>query len=121
MSEMEEKLNSVLNNPQMMQQIMAMAQALKHPSDDEQKPEQPGKQENSSVSLPFDPSLLQKLSGFASQGKIDRNQRALLNALCPYLSQDRIKRLEKAMQAARMAQFASSFLSQGGLSHMSGR
>ena len=39
MSEMEEKLGAILSNPQMMQQIMSMAQAMSPPP--EAKLEQP--------------------------------------------------------------------------------
>ena len=38
MSEMEDQLNSVLNNPQMMQQIMAMAQSMGGQSTKEDSP-----------------------------------------------------------------------------------
>ena len=37
MAEMEDKISAVLNNPQLMQQIMTMAQSLGQPS---QQPEQ---------------------------------------------------------------------------------
>jgi len=44
------------------------------------------------------------------QGSIDKNQQALLRALSPYLSRQRIKKLENAMRAAKMAGFAASAL-----------
>jgi hypothetical protein len=34
----------------------------------------------------------------------------LLNALCPYLSRDRIGKLEKAMRAAKMAKLATGIM-----------
>ena len=107
MSEMEEKLNSVLNNPQMMQQIMSMAQALgsASPSDDG-PPKNDGEPE-------LDLGMLQKLSGLAGQSNIDKNQRSLLHALGPYLSRERIEKLEKAMRAAKMAKMASALMGSG--------
>lgn len=109
MSEMEEKLNSVLNNPQMMQQIMSMAQNLGAQS---QKEDAPTKSEG----LPeIDLGMLQKLSGLAGQSSIDKNQRSLLHALGPYLSRERIGKLEKAMRAAKMARMASTLMSSGAL------
>ena len=115
MSEMEEKLNSVLSNPQLMQQIMSMAKSLGQSNE----PPQEQKQE---ISLPaMDLAAIQKLSGLASQSTIDREQQALLKALTPYLHPDRIAKLERAMRAAKMARFASSFLNQGGLSLLTGR
>lgn len=119
MSELEEKLGSILNNPQLMQQIMGMAQALggSPPREEpKQTPEQPNLQ------LPnVDPKVLQTLAGISRQGGMDSNQQALLKALSPYLSQNRVAKLERAMQAARMAGAASAFLSAGGLQMLSGR
>lgn len=115
MAELEDKLQSVLNNPQMMQQIMSMAQSLGQ-SQEQKQPESPPQK------MPdIDLSLVQKLSGLAGQGSIDREQQALLKALNPYLSRERVDKLEKAMRAAKMARLASTFLNQGGLSLLTGR
>jgi hypothetical protein len=115
MSEMEEKLGSLLNNPQLMQQIMSMAQSLGGPPP---PPQDPKPEDTSPI---FDPTLLQSLSKMAGQNHIDGNQQALLNALCPYLSRQRVNKLERAMRAARLAGAASSFLNAGGLQMLSGR
>ena len=115
MSEMEDKLNSVLGNPQMMQQIMSMAQTLSQSPSPQNEPIK--KAEAPQIDL----ALVQKLSGLAGQSTIDSNQRALLQALHPYLSHNRVIKLEKAMRAAKMAKLASGFLNQGGLSLLTGR
>lgn len=121
MSEMEEKLGAILNNPQMMQQVMSLAQSLGQQSSPE-KQDPPPQQDSKPSSMPdFDPKLLQQLSGITGQSSIDREQKALLNALYPYLSRQRVEKLEKAMRAAKMATLASSFLGQGGLSFLTGR
>jgi len=116
MSELEEKLSNVLNNPQLMQQIMTMAQSLGNPQQS-QHPEPP-KEDTSPI---FDPALLQKLAGIAGQRNVDTNQQALLHALSPYLSRQRVSKLERAMQAARMAGAATAFLNAGGLQLLTGR
>ena len=41
---------------------------------------------------------------------VDREQKALLAALSPYISGSRIHKLEKAMRAAKLAGVATSFL-----------
>ncbi len=121
MPELEGKLDAILNNPQMMQQIMSMAQALGAQQDNKPGPEPP-KQESPLPALPnLDPAMLQKLTSLAGQGTIDNNQKSLLCALGPYLSQARIHKLEKAMRAAKIANLASVFLSQGGMSFLTGR
>ena len=108
MSDLEEKLASVMNDPAMMQKIMSLAQSLGGtPPQPEQ--EMPKKQE----AAPFpdlDVSMLQKLSGFAKQSGIDKNQQTLLHALSPYISRHRIIKLERAMRAAKMANFATTLL-----------
>ena len=115
---MEEKLSAILGNPQLMQQIMSMAQSMgaSQPSAGEEvrKPETP--------QLPNpDPRILQSLAGLAQQGGVDTDQQALLAALSPYLSRERVGKLERAMKAARMAGAASLFLNSGGLHLLTGR
>lgn len=115
MSELEEKLGSLLSNPQLMQQVMSMAQSL---GGQLSTPPEPKKEDSAPF---FDPALLQNLSKMAGHNSIDSNQQALLNALCPYLSRERVEKLERAMRAARLAGAASSFLNAGGLQMLSGR
>ena len=104
MGDMEDKLNTILSNPTMMQQIMALAQSM---GQDEQK--------NTNIPLPdsapeIDLGMIQRLSGLAQSTGVDKNQQVLLNALCPYLSRDRIGKLEKAMRAAKMAKLATGIM-----------
>lgn len=109
MDELENKLGAILNNPDMMQKIMSLAQNLG--TKDTAAPQQaaapvPG--------LPdLDLSMIQKLSGLAQKSSIDKNQQSLLKALSPYLSSSRINRLERAMHAAKIAGFATTFLGTG--------
>ncbi len=107
MAGLEEQLNAVLSNPQMMQQIMAMAQNFAPP----QEAPPPPVQTPPTPALPaIDPAMLQKLSALMTQGGVDKNQQHLLNALCPYINAHRITKLEKAMQAAKMARMATGLL-----------
>lgn len=123
MSEMEEKLGQILSNPQMMQQIMSLAQAMNASQPQKQEPPPPPKPPQPTMpAIPdIDPNLLRSLSNMTRQGGIDQNQQALLKALSPYLSQSRVNKLERAMRAAKMAGLASAFLNSGGLQLLSGR
>ena len=114
MAELEDRIGAVLNNPQLMQQIMAMAQTLGQ----ESTPPPPPKE--TPVTMP-DPAMLQKLVGIASAAGQDEQQKALLCALDPYLSRDRLHKLERAMQAAHLAKAASAFLNSGMLQSLAGR
>lgn len=113
MSELEEKLNQVLGNPQMMQQIMALAQSMGS-SSSRQEPSPEPKPEPAQGLPQMDLGMIQKVAGMASSTGVDANQKALLRALGPYISRDRVGKLEKAMRAAKMAAFASSLLQTGG-------
>ena len=123
MSEMEEKLGAILSNPQMMQQIMSMAQAMSPPPEPQGRPEQPPEPAPPASAPPALPdfSVLQKRALMTRQSGIDKNQQALLRALSPYISRERSAKLEKAMRAAKMARLASAFLNAGGLDMLTGR
>jgi len=110
-NELEEKLSSILSDPEMMGKIQAMAQSL-----GQNIPAQP--EENQPA---IDTGMLRKLSGLATQSGIDQNQQALLSALMPYLSRDRVGKLENAMRAAKLAKLASGFLGSGALQGLTGR
>lgn len=123
MAEIDDKLNSILGNPQMMQQIMSMAQMLQQSGPEQPQPEAPPPPppppQMSSPGL--DAASIQKLFAIARQSGIDKHQQALLNALCPYLSRDRIVKLERAMRAAKLSALASSALGADSLPFFSGR
>ena len=118
MSEMEDKLSAILGNPQLMQQIMGMAQSLN------QQAPPPPKQEQIQHAAPLpdiDPVLIGKIMSLAGKTGIDANQKSLLCALEPYLTQHRLRKLEKAMRAAKLAGAASTLLQNGAIPFVSGR
>ena len=122
MSEMEDKLNSILGNPEMMSQIMAMAQSIGKGQQSSAVSTPPPAQETAKASAPsFDPKLVQRIYGIASQSGIDKNQQALLKALSPYLTHQRISKLEKAMRAAKIAGLATTALNTFGVQPNPGR
>lgn len=104
MSELEEKLGALLANPQLMQQISSLVQAMGQPSPSPPPPTPPQQ--------PPEPDLsqLQGLASLLQNNRIDTNQQALLRALSPYLSPWRVGKLERAMRASKMAGLASVFL-----------
>ena len=107
MDDLQTRMGAILNDPEMMKKISAMAQSLSA-GQDTQPPPQP--QPQTQVLPNIDPAFLQKLAGIAGQTGIDNNQKTLLHALNPYLSNERIHKLERAMRAASMARMASVFL-----------
>ncbi len=123
MDEMESKMSAILNNPEMMQKIMGMAQSLNssQENNDTPKEQKESEQQKAEPFINLNMESMQKLAGLAGNSKVDRNQQMLLRALGPYLNRDRIAKLEKAMRSARMASMASSFLGNSGLLFKSGR
>lgn len=115
MEELSEKLGALLNDPQAMQSILSMAQSLgaSVPAGTDQVP--------AAESFLPDPGILRAISGLAADSRIDDRQQSLLNALRPYLTSDRLGKLEKAMRAAKMARMASVFLNSGGAKLLTGR
>ena len=101
MEDMESKLGAILGNPEMMQQIMALAQNFGGESDVPPPPQEtaPG----------IDFATVQKITALIGKTGIDGHQRALLQALAPYLSSQRIGKLERAMRAAKLAGMATVF------------
>lgn len=106
MSELEEKLGAMLSNPQLMQQISSLVQAMGQPS--QPAPSPPPMPEPSPPEPDF--SQLQGLASLLQNNRTDANQQALLTALAPYLSPWRVGKLERAMRASKMAGLASVLL-----------
>lgn len=108
MDEMQQKLDAILGNPEMMSQLMSMAQSLGGPH----REAPPSMPETTSL----DPVMLQKIAQIVGNTGIDNRQQMLLKALSPYLSAHRLEKLEKAMRAAKLASLATTFLGSGLLS-----
>ena len=131
MEGIEEKIGAVLSNPEMMNTIMSMAKALGQ-NQSTQEPTPPPKQEPPQKSAPpqqktppplgrNELEMISKISALSQQTGLDRQEQALLKALNPYLSRDRLSKLEKAMHAAKMARFATVALDRSGGALMIGR
>lgn len=121
MSELDDKLNSILGNPQMMQQIMTLAQSL-NATDATSSPSQPQMPKTSApLDAPIDSILLSKIAGIVQRGSIDKNQKLLLQALQPYLSSQKLQKLERAMRAAKMAGIASDVIGKNAQGSNQGR
>ena len=121
MSEMEDQLGAILGNPKMMADIMALAQSMGQ----EEASKGPGTPPGPSGPPPppppppgeggMDMAMVKALTGFARGACIDKDQQALIKALRPFVSREKIQKLEKAMRAAKIAQQASGLLESGAL------
>lgn len=131
MGEFEEKLNSILGNQDAMGQIMALARSLsgdgggqeKPPSDAssgseefsdgcrEDRPSTPAMPDLSALFGQIDPAMIQMAMGVFQQYQSgdDRNT-ALLEALRPFLKEDRQASLDRAIQIARVSRLIRAAL-----------
>ncbi len=133
MAEFDDKLNSILSNPDAMSQIMQLAQSLGGGGGEGTPPQQgpapawsPPPQQNpppsqsppplgalSSLAGGLDPGLLSRLLPLIQElgGQRESNARNLLYALRPYLRSDRQDKVERALQLARLFHLGKKFLS----------
>lgn len=135
MAEFDDKLNTLLSNPDAMAQIMQMAQSLAGGGQEPQAspppqpasppPPQPpippqaasafgGADLFSSLAGGMDPGLLVKLLPLIQElgGQQDSNARQLLYALRPYLKAERQEKIERALQLARLFHIGKKFLAE---------
>ncbi len=120
MAEFDEKLNSLLSNPDAMAQIMQLAQSLSGPQSTQSAPPPPPPPpsgENplsslSSLASSIDPAMLARLLPLVQElgSQSDTNARQLLSALRPYLKPERQEKMERALQLARLFHLGRKFL-----------
>ena len=134
MAEFDEKLNSLLSNPEAMAQIMQMAQSLsggqaqQPPPQPLQQPVRPAPPPPPAQAPPpsggdllsslsgltggIDPTMLTKLLPLIQElgSQNDSNARQLLYALRPYLKPERQEKIERALQLARLFHLGKKFL-----------
>lgn len=105
MSEFEDKLNELLNNPSQMERFASMAKSLM--GGDAPMPSVPD--------MDFDPKLIQKISGLlnGAEAKSSKDKK-LLEAMRPYLSEKRRSKMDKAMKIAKLASIAEIAASEFG-------
>ena len=127
MAEFDDKLNSILSNPDAMAQIMQLAQSLgggteqpaAPPLPPPQAPQPPAPSPGggdllSSLTGGLDTQLLLRLLPLIQElgGAQDSNARQLLYALRPYLKPERQEKIERALQLARLFHIGRKFLAE---------
>ncbi|MGI5935207.1 MAG: hypothetical protein ACOX7I_00125 [Oscillospiraceae bacterium] len=116
MSELEDKINSILNNPEEMNKIVQMAASIMNGGNQKDtsgagSPD-PG---NALASLGgIDPAMLSSIGRLISRAENSFNKHDLLEAMKPYLSEKRREKIDKAIQVAKMAKVAQIALAEYG-------
>lgn len=105
MNEFEDKLNSLLNDPKQMESFASFAKSImggEAPIAMNQEPD-------------IDPALVKKIGVMMSRGdKLSDNEKRLLEAMKPYLSEKRRSKMDRAMKIARLASIAQIAASEFG-------
>lgn len=99
MEDLEDRIREVLGDPAQMEQVFSIARSLgiAPPSDAPQ-----------SAPEAADPGRLAELVRQVSS--VDQRESALLNALKPYCSADRQRRIERALRIAHLSKLAGAAL-----------
>ena len=104
MGDFEEKLESILNNPQAMSQIMSLAQSLGASSDQSEVSPAESPSPSCDAGFQLDPRLLTGIASLLSQYNSNDDTRvALLQALKPFVKEQRYAKLDKAIQITKLS------------------
>lgn len=100
MDELEERINSVLSDTQQMEKITRLAQSIMAGGSQNT--------ENAALNdMGIDMNMLSRISRLMSAGDArEKNERTLLEAMTPYLSERRRGKMERALKIAKLARLA---------------
>ena len=110
---MEDTLNRILNDPDSMAQILSMARSFGMGQDSE--PSSAPETVPTGSFFMDEGMLMQMMQLFQAMQQTDPRQEALLGALRAYLAPERQKKLDRAMELARLTKLAGIALGPGGL------
>ena len=101
MAELEDMINSVLNDPEQMSMISSLAKSLMGGEG--------SREEKASAAQPLpdiEPKMLAKIQQLMGGAEKPLGSEALLRAMQPYLSEKRRLKMDKALKLARLAKLA---------------
>ena len=115
MGEFEDRINSVLSDPGQMEKIAKLAKSFMADGGEKQA-ESPAQDTAAGIfdTMP-DPKLLGRISRLIQNGGGEKKQeRALLEAMLPYMSEKRRSKMTTAIKIARIAGIARSVMGEMG-------
>lgn len=114
MSELEDKISGILNNPVEMEKIAQLASQFLG-GDKAESANDHAQNAGFDSPFPFDGQMLARISSLMSSGQRGSDSAALLRAMAPYLRGERREKMEKAIRFAKMAKIAGiAFKEYGG-------
>jgi hypothetical protein len=115
MSELEDKLNKILSSPAEMEKIMGLARSLSGSMGGAAAADQNAAPSESAPDLSsitsalgnLDPKIMKIAGRLVSEYSSQKNDKAeLLNAIKPYLKEDRRAKIDRATEIAKLARLA---------------
>jgi hypothetical protein len=121
--DLENKINSLLSSPESMERIMQLARAL---SGNENSVSPASSQADATTSggngdslAGLDPRVMQMLTGAIKELSTPSDTERLIAAIKPYLSHERIDKVDKALSICRLARIARKVFPEfGGSGHV---
>lgn len=104
MDDFGDKLNAILNDPAALSRIGELAKSVMG-----------GESEKHEGSEEIDPGLIKRVMGLLKRNGVKSEERALLEAMKPFLSERRREKMDKAMKLARLAGLAGIAAAEFGL------
>ena len=108
MSELEDRLGSILQSPEKMAQIMQLAKTFSAGSENKTPDAPPQAQDT------IDPRMMAALMKLMRELSAPDSSAEVLRAVEPYLCKDRRERVERAIRIARIAKLAGRAFSEMG-------
>lgn len=104
MDDFGDKLNAILNDPAALARIGELAKSIMG-----------GEAERGEPEPELDPGLISRVMGLLKRNGVKSEERALLEAMKPFLSERRREKMDKAMKLARLAGLAGIAAAEFGL------
>ena len=104
MDDFGDKLNAILNDPAALSRIGELAKSVMG-----------GEAERGEPEPELDPGLISRVMGLLKRNGVKSEERALLEAMKPFLSERRREKMDKAMKLARLAGLAGIAAAEFGL------
>lgn len=116
MSELEDRINSLLSSPEEMEKIAKLAQSLMGDLGSSAVEKEEGRNQESPLDGllgGIDPGMIAAIGrAMSDSGQSDKTK--LLSALSPYLGEKRREKMTKAIHIARVAKLAGAVFSESG-------
>ena len=114
MDDLEGKISALFSSPESMERIMQLARTIsgndksgESQASKDDSPDAGGRSDNLGG---FDPKLMQVVAGAMKEFSQPSEAALLISAIKPYLSEDRVEKVEKALSIARLAKVAKKVL-----------